>query len=478
MDKVSIRRLQIIDILNSHDKWFNTNELAATLNCAEKTIRSDLQFINSIFPKGWQIETVKGKGIYFHRPINSCINQIRSLFIKSSFSLQVIMLIEIKKISYISDLSKALYTHHNTIYSILDRVEILLKSYGLSLRRNPLKIVGSEAQKRILCCDVLEGLFSSNNNWPYENISFAFIKNIVLQSTEKYSVFLYPSSTLKYINYIGTMLHRIDYQIDLDFSKLNKIRDSKFFLISTEICDQIENKYNRLISYNEVIALTLFISTLPYICNTESEKDEVLALFQTQPNSFYKQLHVFVNMLEEELCLSLKDHKEFIFTLQKQFKSFSLILYISNQIQPPNSIVTYVQKHYPELYRKVDLVFKKWSRHFSYDGEVSQASIAKVCLNIQAVIISLSPNEKRVLLLTSEGQGIYHYIKARLKQEFGNKIKFVEYKKNGFSSDHLKSLGLDLIISDFQLDIDTLPIANINSTLTQRDIKQISQFLS
>lgn len=55
MDKTNTRRFQKVEILSEEDKWFKLEDLASNLNCTEKTIRTDIQYINSIFPPGWNI---------------------------------------------------------------------------------------------------------------------------------------------------------------------------------------------------------------------------------------------------------------------------------------------------------------------------------------------------------------------------------------------------------------------------------------
>ncbi|WP_088044235.1 helix-turn-helix domain-containing protein [Bacillus sp. EAC] len=475
MDKTSLRRLQLVDFLSNQERWFKTSELALKLKCAEKTIRTDIQSINATFPEGWHIKTLKGKGIYLNNPIHSSLDQIRSLFLKNSLSFQVIEFILIKEISFISELGQVLYTHHNSVYNILKRVDVLLKPYGLILNRVPLQIEGSEFQKRLLCCDVLYGLYSYSNKWPYEIYTFSVIKKVISKTTEKYNLYLYPSTTYKYTYYLGTMLHRIHKGIQLDIHPSNNIKESVFFSIATEVCMQLEKKYKLLIPFNEIIALSLFISSLHYFCNEDLNKNEVVKLYQDQTECIYRELHLLVSLLEKNLDLNLHDNSDFIFTLRKQFKDHSLILYF-NKFTPPSPIVDYVLKHYPELYKKVKFSLSKWSIHFPFP-ELSSEIVARITLSIQAIIIQLNSITKRVLLLTSEGHGVHHYIATKLKTEFCHKIEFVEISNGGFTPENINKLCLDLIIADFQLNTSSVPVATINSTLSHRDINQIARLL-
>lgn len=476
MDKASLRRLHLIDVLSSQEKWFKTEELAKNLNCTEKTIRTDIQIINAIFPDGWHIETIKGKGIYIKNPINSSLDQIRSLFVKNSLSLQVIMFILIKEIEYISDLGKVLYTHHNTVYKILERVDTLLKSYNLSLKRAPLEIVGNEFQKRILCCDVLYGLYSHTNKWPYDSLSFSIIKKVVTRSAEKNNLLLFPPTIYRYIYYVGTMLQRMDRDIQLDLNPSNNIMDSQFFSVATDICVQLENIYKVSIPLNEINALSLMISAFPYFSSGDERQDKIINSYHNKKEKHYLELYELVTMLEKKLSIKLHDQNDFILTLQKQFKALSLVLFLNGKINRSCLISDYVKKRYPELFYKVKTVFHNWCKSLSYP-EVNNEVIAKITLNIQAIIIKLSLVKKRVLLLSSEGYGVRQYITAKLIKEFGDKIQFVELKKGELSPETISELCLDFIIADFQIDIEIVPIVVISSTLSQRDINHIEHLL-
>jgi M protein trans-acting positive regulator (MGA) HTH domain/Mga helix-turn-helix domain/PRD domain len=476
MDKANLRRLKLIDILISKEEWFKSEELAKILNCTEKTIRTDIPIINATFPKGWHINSIKGKGVYLDTPSHSSLDQVRSLFYKDSLSYQVIMFILIKEITTISDLGKALFTHHNTVYKILERVDLLLKFYDLTLNRAPLQIEGRELQIRLLCCDILSGLYSHTNKWVFEAYSYSCIKKIIMKTSEKYNLFFYPTTITKSIYYVGIMLLRLNKKHQLDLNYSYNMKESIFFSIASEICTQLEKKYKITIPTNEILGLALVISALPFICNNALQNDEIIMHYHDQSERFYQELHLFVSMLEKKLGLKLHDHNEFIICLQKQFKALSFILCIPNRITSSCWMVDYVLGHYPELYNKIEVVLRNWCNHFSYP-EVNSEAVAKITLNIQAQLVNLNLVTKRVLLLSREGYGVQRYIRSRLKQEFRDKIKFIELKNGGITSDHLNELCLDFIIADFQLEIDLIPVATINPTLSERDINHIAQLL-
>ncbi|MFB7141673.1 BglG family transcription antiterminator [Gottfriedia sp. NPDC056225] len=480
MDKSTKRKLQIIDILIKQDKWFKTEELASELLCTEKTIRNDLQTINSYLPKGWQIETIKGKGIYLNKPISSSINQIRSLFVKNSLKFQAIMLIQFKQIKSIAELANALFTQQPAVYSILDRVEELLESYHLKLKRGPLEIVGRELEIRILCRDILNALFAhSNQNWPLEDFSYKDIEEIVTTTTKKHKLFLYPSTTRSFVYLLGTMLYRIDKEVKLDLTEQNitQILTSDFYQISNEICEKLGHLYRKHISVNERGAFTLLISTLPYYAFDEIDKNEFLSLYRSSKDTNYKKLYHFVELLEEKIGIPLHGDEEFLYTLQAQYKRYTIIHLIDKK-EPSYSLDRYVIKHYPVLFNQVKDALQIWTKTYSYP-DMTKDKIAKLTLNVQSSIINSSLSKKKVLLLTSNGPGVHRYIETKLNKAFSHQIDFIPTNQGEFESEKINELNIEFIISDFLLEGEIVhPIITIDPILTERDIDQISNFLN
>lgn len=483
MDKPTKRKLQIINILISQDKWYTSEELASRLACTEKTIRNDIQAINMNLPNGWEIETIKGKGIYIKKPNTATINEIRSVFVRNSSTFRAIFFIQFKQIKSISGLAAALYSQQQAVYKILERVEALLNSYNLQLKRGPLQIIGREFDIRILCCDILVALndHSTNNldNWPFEDISFSTLKDIVTITTNQFKLFIYPMTIYKYIYFLATMLNRMKTEINLNLNNetIQRIVDSHFFTISDEICTKIENEFNVVISLNERIAFTLSISTLPYYSFDEIEKSEFLTLFHSKKTPYYHDMFDLVERLEKNLGISLLNDEDFLYTFQSQYKRYSLVLYSIDKREPSYTLDRFTYENYPELFTKVKNILFEWTNEKSYP-EVTRDGIAKVTLNIQATNIKLEMSKKNILLLTSNGPAVYRYISTKLIKEFGHKINILQPKQGDFEPKNLNKLSIEFIIADFHLEIDTIhPVIMIDPTLTQRDINQISLLL-
>lgn len=483
MDKVSVRRLNIIDILFEEDTWFKIEDIASSLACTQKTIRTDIQFINSIFPENWLIETIKGKGVYLHKPVNSSNEDIYTLFVKNSYTYQAILLILLKNVTVISELGKEFITQqYSTVYKVLDQVEELLTYYDLTLKRGPLQINGLEVDKRRLCTDVTYELYSNTDDWPLESCPYALIEKYITETTEKYNILLYPASIKKYIYFIGTLISRIRYDVELHFSKIleTKIKESLFYYIASDICDQIENNERLTFSSSDRISFAIYISHIPYFSPDQQDEDTIYTLCKSKANSYYNELYILIELLEKNTDIQLMEDKKFVYTLHQQYKIYSLKKYfpkrnIPKDIRRYNQIIKYAQTNYPELYKKVDKALECFTRKFSLPSSHNIAT-ARATLNIQATV-NHSINRKRVLFLSSEGPGVRRYNLSKLEKFFGNKIIFVNYNKLKITKQDLKELAIDFVISDFSLDIENFPFIIINPVLTQREINEIAKYL-
>lgn len=330
MDKVSVRRLKIIDILSEEDTWLTIEGIACSLACTQKTIRTDIQFINTFIPEDWQIESIKGKGVYLHKPVDSSYEEIYNLFVKNSYTYQAILLILIKNVTVISELGKEFITQqYSTVYKVLEQVEELLKYYDLTLKRGPLRINGLEVNKRRLCTDVTYELYSNTEDWPLESCSYSLIEKYITDATVKYNVLLYPASIKKYLFFIGTLISRIRYDVELNFSKIieNKIKESLFYYVASDICDQIESNDRLIFSSSDRISFAIYISHIPYFSPDQQDEDTIYTLVNSKANSYYNELYVLIDLLEKKTDMQLKEDKKFVNTLHQQYEMYSLKKY-------------------------------------------------------------------------------------------------------------------------------------------------------
>lgn len=483
MDKVSFRRIKIIDILSEEDTWFKIEDIACSLACTQKTIRTDIQFINSIFPENWQIETIKGKGVYLHKPKISSNEEIYTLFVKNSYTYHAILHILLRNVTVISELGKEFLTQqYSTVYKVLDQVEELLKYYDLTLKRAPLQINGLEADKRKLCTDVTYELYSNSDDWPLEAYSYSYIEKVVTEATEKYHIFLYPTSMKKYIYFIGTLISRIHFEVELNLSKMleNKIKESVFYYIANEIFDQIEKNDKLIFSSSDRLSFAIYISHISYFSPDQQDEDTIYTLFKNKANSYYNELFVLLDLLERHTGIQLMEDKSFVYTFHQQYQIYSLKKYfpqrnIPKDIRRFDKIIKYAQKNYPELYKKVDAAFECFTNNFSLPSSHNIAT-ARATLNIQATV-NYSKMKKRVLFFNSEGPGVRRYNMSKLEKYFGNKITFVSYNKLKITKQDLKELAIDFVISDFSLDIENFPFISIDPVITQRELNEIAKYI-
>lgn len=65
---INKRRQAILELLERSEEWLTLKEIASTVNCSDKTVRSDLAIIKKWIPEDWSINAQRGKGIKLTKP--------------------------------------------------------------------------------------------------------------------------------------------------------------------------------------------------------------------------------------------------------------------------------------------------------------------------------------------------------------------------------------------------------------------------
>lgn len=114
---------------------------------------------------------------------------------------------------------------------------------------------------------------------------------------------------------------------------------------------------------------------------------------------------------------------------------------------------------------------------------MGEDDIGYIALHIGAAIerfFSGSLSRKSVDLVCGSGQATVRMLEARLNNVFGNKIKIVNrYSYHEFENLSPKDLdNVDFVIATIPLKSDRIPVINVDFSLKQEDIENISHFLA
>ena len=216
------RQNRLINILKEREEWITGKKLSNILKVTDRTIRSDIEFINeqasiqlikSNIRKGYRIIN---QDVYFYlykkeevkipqTSISRCIYIIRKL------------LIERKEVNLVSLQSK-IYVSEHSIKRDLCRIRKMLEQYsGLKLiqRYGHIFLQGDEINKRKLCKDLIISKVQKNLlNLNQLSVFFKLfnlieIKDILIWTCEKYNYSIYEEMIPSLILQIGINIQRM-----------------------------------------------------------------------------------------------------------------------------------------------------------------------------------------------------------------------------------------------------------------------------
>ncbi len=255
------RQNRLINILKEREEWITGKKLSNILKVTDRTIRSDIEFIN----EQASIQLIKSNIRKGYRIINQdpqtsisrCIYIIRKL------------LIERKEVNLVSLQSK-IYVSEHSIKRDLCRIRKMLEQYsGLKLihRFGYIYLQGDEINKRKLCKDLIISKVQKNLlNLNQLSVFFKLfnlieIKDILICTCEKYNYSIYEEMIPSLILQIGINIQRM---IQGNYINSNILQDKLNRRIEYEISStfykSISKKINIKVKDIEIEALALMIS--------------------------------------------------------------------------------------------------------------------------------------------------------------------------------------------------------------------------
>ncbi|XOS90710.1 helix-turn-helix domain-containing protein [Brevibacillus laterosporus] len=321
MRKEKHRQIQIMKLLGGENRWFTVKELSEKIGCSYKTVAKEISIMKDFLPSGWEICSVKGKGVQLFLPDSSSINEVISLFVRDSFTFQVFQQLLEGNSKTVSQLAENLFIQGPSLQNVLRSVGKHLKTYKLQLQRNPLQIVGNELQIIMMFFELYTSSYT-NKEWPfveYEELCLQYLDEV----EEALGITFDVCDRHKLSYYIAILLIRKKqgYQINLgnQFSQYN-IGTPYYHTIST-ILDQLTSDYNISLTPEDKVVITIVIKASKHAYkDIDKVKKEALQYFQEGKIQVFIYMKDFIHMLENRIKKSLIHDEEFVFTLIDYFK--------------------------------------------------------------------------------------------------------------------------------------------------------------
>ncbi|HDR7367075.1 BglG family transcription antiterminator [Bacillus toyonensis] len=479
MERDITRQIGILKILSEENRWFTILELEHKLGYSSKTIRKDISIINDSLSPNSTICSIKGQGIKLFLAPDQSISEIISKFFKRSLTFLTFQQLLEHDFNTIASLADKLYIPLSSMNKVLGKVEARLENFGLSLTKRPLRIVGDEVQILLMFSDLYLEAFVGEE-WPFTEYNKDTFNSYISYIEEKLDITLFISDRRKLIFFMAIFLKRKKqgYNINLNKKIIECNVASLYYIKAFETNEKIPYKYEILQTIEEKVLFIIALKIARYKVNDQekSKKEELMHYKEGKIRSYLAIAH-FIQLLEQEVGIKLKDDDEFIYGMIDYCRRFFYKLLLkSNLKRPKKCTTTYIKEKHNTTFCLVEKAFSLWGKTHCL-SDIPEEEIAKITMRIIAKQVEDHLEHKRALLITEQGLSWKSYMKSVLMKQFGKKLKIVDEAYGADLEESIQHMDIDFIVTTVPLSIEKVPLICVSTILQERDLKEIEVLL-
>lgn len=476
------RQLSVIDYLLKNQTWISGKELAKRFDVTDRTIRSDIDRINSL---GENL-VVSNNRLGYKLDVDLYTEKVKYKLDKNSGSPEERAISILKKLLYqnyvitIYDLEQEYYVSDYTIEADLRKIKSLIEPYeGIYLEKsqNRVTIRGDEIAKRKLYKDLLMGEVHDNfvnikhisKLYTRFNLEKILDKFNTVSKAEGYQL---RTTAIPMVSmHLGITVDRMMHGNFLSNIILEeKLLNSTEFKVALQVCEYICMLYQIEFHISEVNSLTRLL----FVYHDSSFINNELLLF----NNIYNLNEVVDGVLKtinEEFNIDFTLDLDFINGIQMHLSS--MVDRLQNNQKIVNVYLTEIKKDFPLIFEMAIKVSKLLRDLFKTD--ISEDEVGFIALHLGLAFDRLSRNYKyRVVVIAAPNDRQIYFMKNKLESKFSDRLTIVEIE-SVLDESKLKNIQPDLIISPLKLNHQLMiPTIQISMFMNQTDESQVFQILS
>ncbi|WP_214700022.1 MULTISPECIES: BglG family transcription antiterminator [unclassified Exiguobacterium] len=447
------RQRKLLDLLK-HKDWMSTKDIAWSLKCSERTVRTELRLLEQL--PDVMIETSRGKGVRLieNRHVDTPEAEDRDSRIKH----ELVQLL-LDELNSMQAAEQMFYVSEATVKQDMDEVERLLTEHGLTFNRRTFHVEGEELVKRELLTQLL---VHARFNWAHSQ-DVQLIETFLLQWEHRVGKrYADSAAELLQTRFLVT-LKRMRRRSHVELSPIGyeMVEATNDYPLLCELVEDLERALGLSIPFAERAYMMLALAGAQEFLPSE---DRVTTELARTTNRFALAVigTIYGGVLQRELFQSLLAHIRPMVYRQ-------LI-----KAHVDNPLLDQIKRRFTATYAAV-------LRHASIleeelDLYVTEAEVGFLTLHFQTMLEERRPvDKKRILLVCTYGMGTSKLIAARLKNHFHDTVEIV-----GFSSlrdvKHQVSIHTpDLILSTVSLKQDLVPVHVVSAVLTEQDVAHLRQ---
>lgn len=436
------RQKKIIELfLNNYDTYLNANEIAQHLTVSNRTIRSDIKYINNDFLKSLII-SVKSRGYMLNTEdyeIDDINNLLKSLDEKDNeilINLGYHLLMQNSAIT-LNKLEKEYHISRTKLLDYLSRIQAWCEKFNVKIeikRKKGISISGSvnSINNAILHLNQLSEEDNSVedlilNELPKSHINIIF--NIVQENLEKYRINTSAFKIKQLVIHLILIMKR---------KKTEKI-SWKIDQEALEIAEKCTSEINSKLKYNlNAETSKLFSFFISYHFNKFELGVEKIFI-----KSYINRL---INLMEENVGVKFSEDKLLKENLYSHFSRTYLRL--TKNIYLNNPLVNNIKKLYPFIFSVLFEVIETLNKESNIT--LSEDEIAFLTIHFQSSIERNEEEQFRVVIACYYGLGVSNLLEAKISK-LNKQINVIDIIKleevNGYDFSNT-----DLLVTTNEID--------------------------
>lgn len=464
------RREKIITLLKNDKSWITGKEMSQILNVSDRTIRSDISYIN-IYYDNILIESDMRKGYHLNKEILSSMNNhsediIPQTSFQRCFYIIHELLFKKNELNLIYAMNR-LFISNSSMENDLKEIKKMLEAYStlkLVRHKNYISIGGNEKNKRELYINLLKKKMKKNYfnldflATLFPNFDFLSIKEFLENILNKYEFSIREMELPAIMTYVGVAIERMLSNNYIETDNINKNTCTGVELsVSREFYQSISKNLNIVPNENE----NLYLASLLYgkikaqAYKNESLQDSkymVNQLVITILKNIYIEFDVDLRG-DEDLKKGLSAH---ILQLLKRKKK---------NVTVCNLFLDELKYKYPFFFEMGVRVGKIIEEHLNIN--VDEVDISFIEQHLGAALEKInSKNKYKIILINPNNQALSSLCQKKIESIFHERMIIVK-SMNYFEKKEILKINPDLILT-------TLPFEHNLNILTV----QISIFIN
>lgn len=484
---------QIIQyLMKDRDKFVTSKELAAHLNCSDRTIRTYYKTLVEKLDDYSGIDLISKQGYGYKLDIsddNTLADFLEENHINDHhFDYQSItdindrynyllnkLLFEQNEI-YFDDLADELYVSRSTLSSDFKKIREKFKPYHLKIESKANKgvyVTGLERDKRRFIMDyfISSGFIDTmhsyvDNELLNQRISFEELTIIVLDECREGGLKLSDFVIQNLVIHIALAIRRIT-----EGFKISKLEEDELKLRELPERQIADNILKRV---SQSTGIDFPVEEVDYITLHLISKSHGNARYVSE--SMQEQMRQELIDSIEKINPEVKSDFQLIEGLLAHLST--MLIRLEGKVVLENPLTAEIQANYQEMYQLAEQVITSMPTFQSFS--LTPNEIAYIALHFMAAKERYKEQRKyNVLVICATGYGSAQMLKSRIENELGNLISITDVIGYYEINDE-KLKGVDFIVSSIDLSnlIFNIPVFTVSVFLSDEELQDIKHGIS